>query len=85
MSTFWSPVVHGLTPYLPGEQPKLANLIKLNTNDQCSNRSRLRKLSIIVRYFRQPRIDQYLRITAGTDEECMILVNALKMILGWND
>lgn len=33
MSKFWSAVVDGLTPYVPGEQPKLANLIKLNTNE----------------------------------------------------
>jgi histidinol-phosphate aminotransferase len=33
MSRFWSPVVHDLTPYVPGEQPKLLNLIKLNTNE----------------------------------------------------
>ena len=33
MSRFWSKVVHGLTPYTPGEQPKLTNLIKLNTNE----------------------------------------------------
>ena len=33
MSRFWSNVVHGLTPYVPGEQPKLVDLIKLNTNE----------------------------------------------------
>jgi histidinol-phosphate aminotransferase len=33
MSRFWSTLVHELTPYVPGEQPKLANLIKLNTNE----------------------------------------------------
>jgi len=33
MSQFWSPVVRGLTPYVPGEQPKLDNLVKLNTNE----------------------------------------------------
>lgn len=33
MSKFWSKVVHELTPYVPGEQPKLANLVKLNTNE----------------------------------------------------
>lgn len=33
MSQFWSPVVHTLTPYTPGEQPKITNLIKLNTNE----------------------------------------------------
>jgi len=33
MSRYWSEVVHGLTPYVPGEQPKLSNLVKLNTNE----------------------------------------------------
>jgi histidinol-phosphate aminotransferase len=33
MSQYWSAVVHGLTPYVPGEQPKLAKLVKLNTNE----------------------------------------------------
>jgi histidinol-phosphate aminotransferase len=33
MSRFWSKVVQGLTPYVPGEQPKIANLVKLNTNE----------------------------------------------------
>jgi histidinol-phosphate aminotransferase len=33
MSKFWSDIVHKLTPYVPGEQPKLSNLVKLNTNE----------------------------------------------------
>ncbi|PSF05951.1 histidinol-phosphate transaminase [Marinobacter fuscus] len=33
MSKFWSPLVSELQPYVPGEQPKMANLIKLNTNE----------------------------------------------------
>lgn len=33
MSQFWSPIVNSLTPYVPGEQPKVDNLIKLNTNE----------------------------------------------------
>jgi len=33
MSQYWSDIVHHLTPYVPGEQPKLQNLVKLNTNE----------------------------------------------------
>jgi histidinol-phosphate aminotransferase len=33
MSHFWSPVVHGLSPYVPGEQPKQDGIVKLNTNE----------------------------------------------------
>jgi len=33
MSRYWSPIVHKLQPYVPGEQPKLANVVKLNTNE----------------------------------------------------
>ncbi|MDY6799426.1 MAG: histidinol-phosphate transaminase, partial [Pseudomonadota bacterium] len=33
MSKFWSPLVNELKPYVPGEQPKMANLVKLNTNE----------------------------------------------------
>jgi len=33
MSQFWSGIVHELTPYVPGEQPKVQDLIKLNTNE----------------------------------------------------
>ncbi|MBY0579992.1 MAG: histidinol-phosphate transaminase [Burkholderiales bacterium] len=33
MSRYWSDVVDTLTPYVPGEQPKIDKLIKLNTNE----------------------------------------------------
>lgn len=33
MSRFWSPFVKDLVPYVPGEQPKLSRLVKLNTNE----------------------------------------------------
>lgn len=33
MSKYWSDAIKDLTPYTPGEQPKVDNLIKLNTNE----------------------------------------------------
>jgi len=33
MSRFWSPAIHNLTPYVPGEQPQMQRLVKLNTNE----------------------------------------------------
>lgn len=33
MSRFWSPIVHSLTPYTPGEQVAMPKLVKLNTNE----------------------------------------------------
>jgi histidinol-phosphate aminotransferase len=42
----------------------------------------LRSRSIIVRHFRLPRIEQFLRITVGTDAQCRALTDALREILG---
>ena len=42
----------------------------------------LKKEHIYVRYFRKPRIDQYLRISIGTDEQMDTLLAFLKQILG---
>nr|WP_162583867.1 histidinol-phosphate transaminase [Variovorax sp. PBS-H4] len=33
MNSFWSPRVAVLEPYVPGEQPRIAKLVKLNTNE----------------------------------------------------
>ena len=33
MNRFWNPLVCELTPYSPGEQPRVADLVKLNTNE----------------------------------------------------
>lgn len=41
----------------------------------------LRERGIIVRYFRQPRVDNHLRITVGTDAQCDELLGALAEIL----
>ncbi|CAA2103167.1 histidinol-phosphate transaminase [Variovorax paradoxus] len=41
----------------------------------------LRERAVLVRHFRQPRIAQYLRISVGTREQCMQLVQHLQDIL----
>jgi histidinol-phosphate aminotransferase len=41
----------------------------------------LRQRGIIVRHFKAPRIEQFLRITVGTDEQCQALIAALKEIV----
>ena len=33
MSRYWSPIVHSLRPYVPGEQPAIGTVVKLNTNE----------------------------------------------------
>ena len=33
MNPFWSRIACELSPYVPGEQPRIVNLIKLNTNE----------------------------------------------------
>jgi histidinol-phosphate aminotransferase len=42
----------------------------------------LRSRRILVRHFLKPRIDQFLRITIGSDEQCEALTVALREILG---
>jgi histidinol-phosphate aminotransferase len=42
----------------------------------------LREQKIIIRHFKKPaRIDQFLRITIGTDAECQALISALENII----
>jgi histidinol-phosphate aminotransferase len=41
----------------------------------------LRNRKIIVRYFSSPRIDQYIRITVGTDQQNQLLLEAIAQFL----
>jgi len=43
--------------------------------------SALRERGIIVRYFDKPRIDNYLRISVGTDAQCDALLAALRELV----
>jgi histidinol-phosphate aminotransferase len=63
--------------------PSAANFIfaRHPQHDAAALQKQLRERRIIVRHFPMPRIDQYLRITIGTDAQCGLLVGALKGIL----
>ena len=41
----------------------------------------MRQRNIIVRHFRQPRIDQFLRISVGSENQCVVPVADLQEIL----
>ncbi len=53
MNPFWSPVVGQLAPYVPGEQPQIDGLIKLNTNENP--------------YPPSPRVLEAIRAVLGAD------------------
>jgi histidinol-phosphate aminotransferase len=59
--------------------PSAANFIFMRhpSHDAAQLAAALREKSIIVRHFRQPRIEQFLRVTIGTDEQCQALIDAL--------
>lgn len=42
----------------------------------------LKAAGILLRYFKAPRIDNCLRITIGTDDDCDALITTLKTLLG---
>ncbi len=71
MSRYWSEAVHGLTPYVPGEQPRVPGLIKLNTNE-CPYPPSLRVLEAIreaagedLRLYPDPECSELRRVIAA--------------------
>ena len=64
--------------------PSAANFIfaRHPAHDAARLQAQLREQSIIVRHFRTPRIEQFLRITVGTEEECAALIQALRAMVG---
>jgi histidinol-phosphate aminotransferase len=56
VNRYWSPTLTRLSPYIPGEQPKLEKLVKLNTNENP--------------YAPSPRVIEAIRQEAGDDLRC---------------
>lgn len=63
--------------------PSKANFIFVThpSRDAAELATQLREQGVLVRYFNKPRIDQYLRITIGTDQQNQRLVETLKTLL----
>ncbi|MEI1686633.1 histidinol-phosphate transaminase [Acinetobacter baumannii] len=73
-------LVHDLTVLGFNVLPSKANFIFAthSQHDAGQLAQKLREQGIIVRYFNKPRINQFLRITVGTDEQNARLVQTLK-------
>ena len=63
--------------------PSAANFIfaRHDTRKALELYTELKQNGILVRYFNQPRIDNFLRITIGTDEEMKTLIATMQSIL----
>ena len=63
--------------------PSMANFVfaRHPVHDAATLAARLKEQAIFVRYFKLARIDQHLRITVGTDDECDAFLNALRGLL----
>ena len=76
-------LVAGLASLGFGVLPSSANFVFAShpAHDAAWLAAQLREHAILVRHFRQPRIDQHLRITVGTDAQCDRLVEVLRSLL----
>jgi histidinol-phosphate aminotransferase len=64
--------------------PSQANFIFVSS-EKCPGGllfQRLREMGILVRYFNKPKIDNFLRVTIGTDAEMDRFLEVIKEIIG---
>ena len=63
--------------------PSQANFVFVRhpRHDAAGMAAGLRAQGVLVRHFRLPRIDQFLRISIGTPAQCEALLNALRSVL----
>jgi histidinol-phosphate aminotransferase len=64
--------------------PSSANFVFVRHPEQDAGAlaAKLREHGVLVRHFKQPRIEQFLRISIGTPAQSDALVNALRVLLG---
>lgn len=63
--------------------PSVANFVFIRHTDKAAADlfSELREAGILVRYFNKPRIDNYLRVSIGTDDEMRAFAEAIARIV----
>jgi histidinol-phosphate aminotransferase len=63
--------------------PSQANFVfaRHRQHDAAMLAARLRERAVLVRHFRQARIEQFLRISVGTPAQCDALLQALSSVL----
>lgn len=90
MSKFWSPFVRDLVPYVPGEQPKITKLVKLNTNENPYGPSpkaleaMRAEVNDNLRLYPDPNSDLLKQAVAryyGVDANCVFLGNGSDEVL----
>lgn len=90
MNPYWSEIVHHLSPYVPGEQPQLAHLVKLNTNENPYGPSPLALSAIAsetgehLRLYPEPNASPLKRVVAreyGLDPEQVFVGNGSDEVL----
>jgi histidinol-phosphate aminotransferase len=63
--------------------PSMANFVFARHRSHSGTHlaAQLREHGILVRHFRKPRIEDFLRITVGTEEECSRLIALLRRLI----
>lgn len=91
-SPFWSAFVNSIVPYIPGEQPKISNIIKLNTNENAygvsPNVSNALKQAIgdNLKLYPDPtagQLRQELGCLHKVNEDCIFIGNGSDEVLGF--
>ena len=77
LQRFWSPEVRTLTPYVPGEQPKIDNLLKLNTNESPFPPSPKVAQAIIAALSEQADLGQGSTLRLYPDPDATVLKQAI--------
>ncbi|MGN1289479.1 MAG: pyridoxal phosphate-dependent aminotransferase, partial [Bradyrhizobium sp.] len=76
-------LVHGLAALGFEVLPSLANFVfaRHGGHRGADLAAKLRERGVLVRHFQKPRIEDFLRITVGTDDECGRLIELLRQIV----